>query len=533
MRRAIAAIAVTAVALSSGAARGADQPDISPPPGIRAAAMTLAYVLAGNARADGKRTAGVADTRSESWKVTFGSIAGTRDERSSADDYRVDEILGPSHTAHGQLGKTAWHMNVNGQVLIESGIHHADDVNRASLRSPGHAGVTLAGEVDTPVKAFVVKVDPPGGRLGYYFYDRSTFLLDRVETVVGGRRIAETFDDYRTTQGVTQPWHVHRSDGYETNDEDQVLTALAIGDPVAAADLAMPADAPPMFAPASPSSAIPVLMDSDRVIVPVKIGGHTINFQLDSGAAGIVIDKDVVEALKIKEYGRVTSETAGSYVSSDVVIPAMQAGPFTLTNVHATSLPFVMVTETGKPVAGLLGYDFIRNAVLHVDYQHGKLEAISPAEFSPPAGAYAFPVTFDDDVPTIAATIGAAVAPSFILDTGADRSAIFSAFANAHPHDIADRGLGQQMEAAFPFVDKFSGVGGRIEYRPVQAGPFVLGPWTFPKWLFTVTQNAASFEFEDYDGLIGQDVMRNFDVYLDYPHAKVYFVPNDRFRERW
>ena len=296
----------------------------------------------------------------------------------------------------------------------------------------------------------------------------------------------------------------------------------------------MPADAAaPCSTPAAPSNAIPIIMDSDRMIVPVKMGGHTVNFQLDSGADGIVVDKDVVEALKIKEYGRVTSETAGAYISSDIVIPEMYVGPLVLTNVHATSLPFVTVTETGKPVAGLLGYDFIRNAVLHIDYQHGTLEAISPAAFSPPPGAHAFAVTFDDNVPTIAATIGTAVAPAFILDTGADRSAIFSTFSNAHPHDIADRGLGEQMEAAFPFVDKFSGVGGRVEYRPVQVGPFVLGAWTFPKWLFTVTQNAASFEFEDYDGLIGQDVMRNFDVYLDYPHGKIYLVPNDRFHQRW
>jgi hypothetical protein len=61
----------------------------------------------------------------------------------------------------------------------------------------------------------------------------------------------------------------------------------------------------------------------------------------------------------------------------------------------------------------------------------------------------------------------------------------------------------------------------------------VVSGWSFPQWLFEVTQNDASFELEDYDGLIGQDFLRNFDVYLDYPHSKVYLVPNDRFRARW
>jgi Aspartyl protease len=534
LRFSIAAVAaVAAVWLEPGLAAAAPLPDTSPPAGIKPASVSLAYVLNANAAAEGRLAFGVAQTRAEHWKLSYGSLDGTRDDKTSGRDYRIDTVLGPTHTAEGRIGATQWHMNANGQILIESGMHRSDDVDRAAMRAQGHPGVSLLGQVDAPVAAYVVKVDPPGGRLAYFFYDRKTFLLDREEEIRDGRRVAETLDDYRTTKGLTEPWHLHTTDGFATNDEDELLQSLAIGDPIAAADLAIPAGSSPLYSPAAPSASIPIAMDSDRIVVPVKMGGHTVNFLLDSGAEGIVIDKDVVEALKIPEYGRVTAETAGAYLSSDVVIPSMTIGSLELSNVHATSLPFVSVTSSGRPVAGLLGYDFIRNAVLHIDYQHATLEAIPAAAFTPPPGARAFPVTFDDGVPTIAVTIGAAAAPAFIVDTGADRSALFSTFANAHPKDVADRGLGTAMQAAFPFVDNFSGVGGSVEYRPVQVGPFVLGSWTFPKWLFVVTQNAASFEFEDYDGLIGQDVLRNFDVYLDYAHGKIYLVPNERFHQRW
>jgi hypothetical protein len=33
--------------------------------------------------------------------------------------------------------------------------------------------------------------------------------------------------------------------------------------------------------------------------------------------------------------------------------------------------------------------------------------------------------------------------------------------------------------------------------------------------------------------LIGQDVLRNFDLYLDYHHVTMYLVPNERYRTRW
>ena len=36
-----------------------------------------------------------------------------------------------------------------------------------------------------------------------------------------------------------------------------------------------------------------------------------------------------------------------------------------------------------------------------------------------------------------------------------------------------------------------------------------------------------------YDGLIGRDVLRNFDVYFDYGRTMMYLVPNERYRQGW
>jgi hypothetical protein len=224
---------------------------------------------------------------------------------------------------------------------------------------------------------------------------------------------------------------------------------------------------------------------------------------------------------------------AGAFDVSSALIPELDVGSLQLRNVHAEAVPFVRYGSDGKPIAGLLGYDFIANAVLHVDYERGTVEAIDPSSFVPPPGAKALDVHFDDRVPTVAASLEHVPAGAFILDTGADRSALFSSFLNAAGSRISDSGLGTSMRAAWPFVKDMGGVGGTVDYRPLQVSAFAFGGWTFPKWLFYVTQNAPTFEIEDYDGLIGQDVLRNFDVYLDYPHSKIYLVPNDRFRQRW
>lgn len=520
--------------MSGGAVgRAADLPSSAPPAGIAPAKMTLGAVLARNRTAIGRQAPGTAPTRVEHWNIAFGSLSGSRDEWSSGPDYRIAQTLGPDRTGWGVLAGRRWDQNANRQVSFGKALHRRDDVDAGAVRSTGHADLALLGEVSAPVDAYVVKVDPPDGRLQYRFYDKRTGLMDRIEEILDGRRVTVSYSDYRTTAGVTEPWRVRSSDGFATNDDNETMVSLTIGAPVAAANLAVPAAGPPLLTIGAPATSVPASIVEDRIVVSAKMGGHTVDFLLDSGSSGIVIDDAVVEALKIKRYGHITSETAGTYVESAVVLPKMTVGSLAMENVHATALPFLQWTSTGKPIAGLLGFDFIADVVWHVDYAHGTLQALDPATFAAPPGASAFPVTFDDEVPSLTATISGVTADALIVDTGADRCTLFSGFVGAHAAAISDAGLGLEMQAASPFVDDFLGVGGTVDYRPLQAGPFVFGRWTFPRWLFYVTQDAPAFEFEDYDGLIGQDFLRNFDLYLDYPHAKIYLVPNDRFRQRW
>lgn len=523
-----------AFALALGA-RAAVAPAVSdaPPSGIAPARVTLAHVLDAFRRASGTLTPGTAHTREEHWKTRVGSFDGSEDEWRSGAAYRADNALGPTHEGRGSDGTRTWRQNSNGQIAYGDDLHRRDDIDERALYRPGTADMTLLGETKTP-SAYVVRLDPPGGRLEYVFFDKQTHLIARIEAVRDGRRSTITFDDYRATKGLVEPWHLHSSDGFATNDSDDRLVSLAIGDRIAPEALAPPTPGPPVMRVTGPPVDVPVQFAADFIVVPVKMGGHTVDFIMDSGASSVVIDDDVVKALNFQTWGKFTGETAGKYVESEVVIPKMTIGSLEIDNLHASSLPFTQWMDQGRrPVAGLLGFDFIHDVVWHVDYADGTLQAIDPASFAPPAGAVALDATFNDFVPTVRAAVAGVAAPALVVDTGADRSTLFSPFVDEHRSAIADRGLGEAMIASAPFIDEFSGVGGTVEYRPLQAGPFVVGGWTFPKWLFDVTQNARSFELEDYDGLLGQDFLRNFEVYLDYPHGKLYLVPNDRFKQRW
>jgi hypothetical protein len=76
-------------------------------------------------------------------------------------------------------------------------------------------------------------------------------------------------------------------------------------------------------------------------------------------------------------------------------------------------------------------------------------------------------------------------------------------------------------------------VGGEVSYRPIELGPLTVAPWTYEKWLFFLTQDASKFELDDYDGILGQDLLRYYDLYLDYPHSRILLVPNSRYTDRF
>lgn len=534
MLRAAASIAC-AFALVLGNASADDDP-AAPPSGIAPApAMTLQELVKLHRIAVGKLNPGTPHTRFETWAYKDGEQNGSKTVAISGEDFREDTVLGPFHSAQGQLAGKLWAHNENGLTRYLSGIHQRDDVNDYALAHPllSSSGAQLLGEVSAPAAAYVVKVAPKNGRVEYAYYDAASYLLVRDERAMEGRRVVRTYDDFRITKGLREPWHVHETNGLPKDDRDWQLQTLAIGDSIDPSKLAVPAGVDPLSL-SDKRVMLPAKLSGDRIVLTMQIGVHKVNLLMDSGSSSILLNRDVADATGVRTFGEKTQVTAGQYLASDALIPKIDFGVATMQNVYAETAPYSEWSYGDIPIAGLIGYDFIAGAVIHVDYYHESVEAIAPAQFTAPAGAVAVPIRLDDGVPIVEVRIGEATAKNFVVDTGADRSMIFSGFAAAHPHDVSDQGLGEEMTAASPpFVDNVSGVGGKVQVRPVQVSALSIGTIRLPDWLFEVSQNAPSFEGDDYDGLIGQDVLRNFDLYLDYAHQVLYLAPNERYRQRW
>lgn len=528
---AIALVAAAATAALAAPTGGAEAGAEAPPPGIVPASVTLRDVLERNANAVGTPRPDKAVR--EVWAYQRADVQGHETTYSIGDDFRTDLTLGKTHESRGRYHGKDWFQSYNGYTVVSTGLHRRDELaDRAlSAATSAPAGVTLLGESADPA-AFVVKVAPPGGRVEYRFYDTTTYLLVRRERAVEGRRIVIRYDDFRPTLGRTLPWHEVDTDGRQFNEEERTREAISL-EPPDEARVQIPPDARSPLSLAAPKVSLPAQIIADRIIVTVEMAGHKVNLQLDSGASGILLDRSIADALKFESFGKSTEATAGAYTATRTLVPRMDIGGATLSDIEVETAPFVQYTN-GTPVAGLLGFDFIAGCVVRIDYQNKTVDAIDPGTFVAPAGAIRVPIRLDDAVPAVLADVGGAEAPGFIVDTGADRSMLFTDFVAAHPLETSDRGLGAAMLTSFPFIGNISGVGGEVKVRPVQVASLGLASISLPNWLFlAISTEARSFEGEDFDGLLGQDVLRNFTLYLDYRHAAIYLEPNARFHQRW
>ena len=485
------------------------------PSGLVASGATLAHVRALYDRAHAHEHTRAA-TVIEDWRLFQDGTVGSYRVNRLGKDVRETTTLGPLVYQRGVRGAVRWEQNRNGIVYTYPGVHELRDaVSERTFRDASDdRDVKLIGD-SLALNAYVVEVNPAAGRHEWLFVDKRTGYIARREYVERRRRYATSYDDYKLVEGVPEPSRTRTVDSLG-NEREQILVNRSLDTTPDLKDVDIPVPRRVVeFPDKQPTVRLPVRFVNGLAIVRVIVGRVGYDFLLDSGAAGIVIDPSVAQQQGLQLYGQRLGATLGTFPESTAIVPQMTIGGLRMRNIvsRVVSVPFHVDDKTH--VAGLLGFDFFADAVVHVDLQRNLAEALSPDHFRPPVDAVTVNVGLDDKTPAVAARVGS-TSGRVVLDTGANRTVFETAFAERG--DFSPDRVASTMHVR--------GMGGYANAEPTRVPTFELGGI----WIREATADVSNVDLgtEDVDGIVGSDLLRSYDLWFDDRANAVYLRKSKR-----
>jgi len=472
------------------------------PGGLIPSSTTLARVRAlyDRSHRDHTRTA----TILEDWRLFQDGTVGSYKVNRLGKDVRETTTLGPLAYERGVYRGVHWEQNRNGITFTYAGVHEQRDVvSDRAFRDPGDdRNVHLIGE-SVALNAYVVEVNPSAGRHEWFFVEKRTGNVSRREYVERRRRYTSTYDDYRPVDGVPEPSRVRTTDTLG-NEREQILASRVLDTTTDVKDVDMPASRHIVEFPARETVVrLPVRFVNGLAVVRVIVGHGAYDFLLDSGAAGIVIDPFVVEQQSLESYGKRVGSTVGTFPETTTIVPQMSIGGLRMRNVvtRVVTVPFHIDNHTR--LAGLLGFDFFADTVVHVDLHKNFAEAVSPDHFRAPADTSSVALALDDKTPAVRVRAGTA-SGRVVLDTGANRTVFETVF--------AERGEFTPDRVASTMHVR--GMGGFANAETTRVPAFELGGI----WTRDATADVSNVDLgtEDVDGIVGTDLLRSYELWFDY-----------------
>jgi hypothetical protein len=283
---------------------------------------------------------------------------------------------------------------------------------------------------------------------------------------------------------------------------------------------------------------IPFELANRHIMLKVKIdGSRPLSFVLDTGDKYAIVDLDRAKELGLKLQGQIRMGGAGSGTQTGAFV---QGATFTIPDFAGFSQPVSMALPIGSMAKGLgqdfdgiIGFDFIKEFVVEIDYQKGVIRLHDKDKFSYTGQGESIPIDLNSSGhatghPILDAEVtptgGTPIKGKYVLDIGSGLAlALHSPFVNEH------KLLGPERKTIKTFG---AGAGGEINARLGRVSELKIGKFkiTSPVTLFSEDKDGA-FATTALAGNIGAQIASKFKVFLDYGHDRIILEPNSTFAE--
>jgi hypothetical protein len=256
----------------------------------------------------------------------------------------------------------------------------------------------------------------------------------------------------------------------------------------------------------------------------------TLNFVLDTGSGGISLDSETVVTYKM------VTEISDKTIRGIAGIKTVA-----FTNNHTLQLPGLAVEHLdfhinnydlltsvyGVKIDGIIGFSFLRRYIVKIDYDLLKIEVLTPGTIKYPKGGYLMKPNFSSLVfPQAQIDDERVFTNRFIFDTGAGLCMLLS------EDYVTDSMVLRKKRRRYP--TQAEGLGGKKTMDITVIKSVQIGNYKFrkvPVYIFSDDFNVTSYPL--LGGLLGNDLLRRFNVTLNYPEQSIHLKPNTHFKEEF
>lgn len=255
----------------------------------------------------------------------------------------------------------------------------------------------------------------------------------------------------------------------------------------------------------------------------------SMNFILDTGSGGISLDSTTVIAMKIPI---TPSERTIKGIGGIRKVSFLYDATLHLPGLEVENLDFhvndyeLLSFSYGLHIDGIIGYSFLSRYLVQINYDKQIIDVYTNGDFVYPKGGHLLnPIFTTLPIQTLQIKDSRKFVQKFYFDTGAGLNFLLS------EEYIADSAvLGKKRKK--PVYTQAEGMGGRMSMRLTTVKEVRIGPYRFrkvPTLLFKDENKVTSYPY--LGGLIGNDLLRRFNVTLNYHKHEIHIIPNSHFRD--
>ncbi|MGK6350501.1 aspartyl protease family protein [Parapedobacter sp. DT-150] len=283
--------------------------------------------------------------------------------------------------------------------------------------------------------------------------------------------------------------------------------------------------------PSKPLTVVPFSLAAESVILIKGIlVGHpdTLIFILDTGSSGISLDSTTASLLNLVPTASDINirGIAGVRKAEFLYDRKLKLNDLIIDSLdfHINDYEFLSYVY-GTQIDGVIGYSLFSRYILKVDYDVGEIVICSQGTLKYPRGGYLLR-PFIRTLPVQSARIRdhRKITSRFLFDIGAGLSLVLS------QEFEQDSAVIRKKRKRFPI--EAHGVGGKLAMEMTLVKDFRLGPYRFrkvPTMVFEDEFNVTSYPY--LGGLIGNQILKRFNVIFNYARREIYLKPNTLYRE--